>query len=145
MKSIGAKIKEQREINGLSQSEFASKTGLTVRTVSSYETNTSVPRTSNAKRICEVLGVSMAYLLNSEIEDPKYGLDEAPYVDKVRDRYGKVGAKDMEGLLNENAAFLAGGDIPQEDKDKFFQAIMAAYLATKEDASNRFNPHKSKK
>jgi transcriptional regulator with XRE-family HTH domain len=129
MKTIGEKIKEQRESLGMTQRELAEKTELSTRTVNAYEAGSVAPRSLNIKRLCRELHISEAYLTNPEIEDPKYGLDEAPYVDAVRDRYGKTGAKDMEELMNENAAFLA---------------IMAAYLATKEDASNRFNPHKNK-
>ena len=43
-------------------------------------------------------------------------------------------------LLDRNSAFFAGGEIPQEDKDAFFEAIMTAYVTAKEEARRKFTP-----
>lgn len=145
MKTIGQKIKEQRERSGLTQRELGEKAGLTIRTVCSYETNAVTPRGINIRRICDALDISEAYLTNPEIDDPEYGKEEAPYVDSVRSMYGKKAGLDMQSLLEANQTYFAGGDIPQEDKDLFFNAVMEAYVATKKDASARFTPKKFKK
>ena len=92
-----------------------------------------------------MLGVSEVYLANEEIEDETYGLEEAPYIDSVRAAYGAKGANDMQNLLLQTQAMFAGGDVPQADKDKFFQAVMEAYVATKEDARERFTNKRYKK
>ena len=63
----------------------------------------------------------------------------------VRQKYGKKGADDMEELLSGVQTMFAGGDIPQEDKDQFFQAVMQAYLECKEGARNKFTPKKYRK
>ena len=52
---------------------------------------------------------------------------------------------DMQNLLLQTQALFAGGDVPQADKDKFFQAVMEAYVATKEDARERFTNKRYKK
>jgi transcriptional regulator with XRE-family HTH domain len=145
MKTIGQKIKEQRERNGLTQRELGEKTGLTVRTVSSYETDAVTPRGINIKRICTALDISEAYLTNPDIEDAEYGKEEAPYVDSVRSMFGKKAGVDMQSLLEANQTYFAGGDIPQEDKDLFFNAVMEAYVATKKDAKAAFTPNKYRK
>ena len=44
----------------------------------------------------------------------------------------------MDELLKENAALFAGGELSQDQKDKFFQAIMTAYVTSKEEAKVRF-------
>lgn len=80
MKTIGEKIRESRARKNLTQAELAEKSGLTIRTVSKYETETVVPRGRNLYKLAEVLGVSEAYLSRPDVEDPSYGLDEAPYL-----------------------------------------------------------------
>ena len=47
-------------------------------------------------------------------------------------------------LLDRNSAFFAGGDVPQEDKDAFFQAVMTAYVTAKEEARKKFTPAPAK-
>ena len=123
----------------------SSRTSSTTRTVSKYETGAANPRGLNLHRLSEVLGLSEAYLTNPEIEDPSYGLEEAPYVSEVRSVYGRKAGADMQQLLEGVQAMFAGGSTPQEDKDLFFQAVMQAYMETKKDAQERFTPKKYKK
>lgn len=145
MKSIGEKIRTRRIEMQLTQTELAQKAGLTTRTVSKYETGAANPRGLNLHRLSEVLGLSESYLTDPEIEDPSYGLEEAPYVSEVRSVYGRKAGADMQQLLKGVQAMFAGGSTPQEDKDLFFQAVMQAYMETKKDAQERFTPKKYKK
>lgn len=142
MKTMGQKIKERRVALGMTQAKLAEIVGVSIRNVSRYETDSTVPPRSSLKSVANALGVSVAYLSDPEIEDENYGRAEEPYVDAVGDQYGAKGARDMMALLQDNVALFAGGDIPQEDKDKFFEAVRAAYVATKQDASKRFGNHK---
>ena len=145
MKTTGEKIRERRTYLGLTQTELANKIGVTLRTITKYEKQGVMPRGRNLRELAKALGVSDIYLANDEIEDETYGLEEAPYIDSVRATYGEKGANDMQNLLMQTQAMFAGGDIPQADKDKFFQAVMEAYVATKEDASDRFTNKRYKK
>ena len=145
MKSISEKIRARRIEMQLTQTELAQKAGITMRTVSKYETGAANPRGLNLHRLSEVLGLSESYLTDPEIEDPSYGLEEAPYVSEVRSVYGRKAGADMQQLLEGVQAMFAGGSTPQEDKDLFFQAVMQAYMETKKDAQERFTPKKYKK
>jgi len=145
MKTTGEKIRERRTHLGLTQTELADKIGVTLRTITKYEKQGVMPRGRNLRELAKALGVSEIYLANDEIEDETYGLEEAPYIDSVRATYGAKGANDMQNLLMQTQAMFAGGDIPQTEKDKFFQAVMEAYVATKEDASERFTNKRYKK
>ena len=145
MKTTGEKIRERRTLLGLKQTELANKIGVTLRTITKYEKQGVMPRGRNLRELAKVLGVSEVYLANEEIEDETYGLEEAPYIDSVRAAYGAKGANDMQNLLLQTQAMFAGGDVPQADKDKFFQAVMEAYVATKEDARERFTNKRYKK
>ena len=145
MKTTGEKIRDLRIGLGLKQSELAEKAGITIRSITNYETDAVKPRSLQLRKLCEILHVTEDYLLNPEIDDPSYGLDTAPYVETVRTQFGKKGATDLKALLEANQMMLAGGDIPQEDKDLFFEAVMKAYIQTKQEARETFTPTKYKK
>jgi len=52
--------------------------------------------------------------------------------------YGAKGVRDMNELLADNAALFAGGELSQEQKDAFFEAVMTAYVTSKEEAKKKF-------
>ena len=125
MKTTGEKIREGRANLGITQTELAEKIGVTLRTISKYEKQGVMPRGANLQKLAEVLGVSIAYLSNDEIVDPAYGLEESPYIESARAVYG--------------------GDVPEEDKELFFQAVTEAYFANKQRASEKFTRKDYKK
>ena len=145
MKTTGEKIRERRTHLGLTQTELANKIGVTLRTITKYEKQGVMPRGRNLRELAKVLGVSEVYLANEEIEDETYGLEEAPYIDSVRAAYGAKGANDMQNLLLQTQAMFAGGDVPEEDKELFFQAVTEAYFANKKRASETFTRKDYKK
>ena len=145
MKTTGEKIRDRRITLDMTQNALADKMGVTIRTISSYETAGAKPRGQNLRKLSTILGVSEAYLLNDEIEDETYGLEEAPYIESARAIYGKKGATDVEQLLTQTRAMFAGGDVPEEDKELFFQAVTEAYFANKKRASETFTRKDYKK
>lgn len=144
MKTTGEKIRDLRLGKDLKQSDLAEMIGVSIRTITNYETDTVKPRRIQLRKLCEVLNVTEEYLLDPEIDDPAHGLETAPYVDAVRAQYGRKGAMDMQQLLEANRTLFAGGDIPQEDKDLFFNAVMEAYVECKQMAHDKFTPKKYK-
>lgn len=48
----------------------------------------------------------------------------------------------MNELLERNAALFAGGELSQEAKDDFFQAVTKAYLLCKEEARKTYGRKK---
>ena len=145
MKTTGEKIRDRRITLDMTQNALADKMGVTIRTISSYETAGAKPRGQNLRKLSAILGVSEVYLLNDEIEDETYGLEEAPYIESARAIYGKKGATDVEQLLTQTRAMFAGGDVPEEDKELFFQAVTEAYFANKKRASETFTRKDYKK
>ena len=143
--TIGEKIFERRSALGMTQAQLADAMGVSLRTANSYENTNVVPRGVNRHKLCEVLHISQEYLMNPDITDPGYGLEEAPYIDAVRERYGRKGVMDMQEMLDGVSAFFAGGDVPQEEKEKFFMAVVNAYTQTKQDAHDKFTPKKYRK
>lgn len=61
---IGKEIKELRKKNGLSQTELAQKCNLSKNAIWNYENNKRTPSILTIKKIGEVLGVDLGYLLN---------------------------------------------------------------------------------
>ena len=145
MKTTGAKIRDLRLDLGLTQADLAEKTGITVRSITNYETDAATPRRIQLRKLCTVLNVTEEYLLDPKIDDPTYGLDTAPYINAAREQYGSKGSMDMKELLGANRALFAGGDMPQEDKDLFFQAVTEAYFECKQRAHDKFTPKKYRK
>jgi transcriptional regulator with XRE-family HTH domain len=60
-------IKEVREKKKITQETIASKMGVTVATVSRWETGEMLPRTSRLKQLAKVLGCSVNKLLDGEV------------------------------------------------------------------------------
>lgn len=132
------KIKRSREVRKLSQQELANLTGVSKRTIASYESTNAIARPSTMRKLADALMVSVEYLENDEIIDPTYGLEKKEYVDEARERFGAKAAKEMDFLLEKNSALFAGGELSQEAKDDFFAAVMKAYLACKDEAKKTY-------
>ena len=54
----------------------------------------------------------------------------------------EVRSREIDALLSESVALFAGGDIPQEEKDRFFEALMTAYVKSKEAAKKTYGRKK---
>lgn len=137
------KIKRSREVCQLTQQQLADAAGVSKRTIASYESAGAQARASTMRRLAAVLNVSYDYLARDEIEDPLYGIEKASYVEEARTLYGAKGAAEIDALMERNAALFAGGEISQEAKDAYFEAVMKAYLACKEEARKTFGRSKS--
>jgi len=132
MKSFARKLKDARESMDLSQAELARKTGLSQRSITAYENENTIPRGNTIRKLARVLNISMEYLMN----------DEEIFIDTVRQNYGSKGAKEAANLLEQNKALFAGGDLSQEGKDAFFEALMVAYVSCKEEAKKTYGRKK---
>lgn len=138
MKTFKDKLISRRAELGLTQGELGRKAGIGLRTVTSYETDGRLPQPAQLYKLAKALGVTPEYLKNDEIDNPQYGSESMEYIEDARRRYGAKEARDVEALLQQNAALFAGGDISEEAKDAFFQAVMKAYVDCKEAAKKTY-------
>lgn len=138
MKTFGEKVKDARASLGLSQPKVAELTGVSVRSVLAYEKGEKMPRQGTLLKLASALGVSVRFLTCDECEDPLEDIEKDGYIRQARERYGASGAKDAEALLNDNMALFAGGELSQEQKDAFFEAVMKAYITCKEAAREKY-------
>ncbi len=134
------KLKSARSAAGLNQTELADRAGVSRRSISAYENGEAVPRRDVLRKIAAALGVTVAYLTHDDSSDPDEGRAREENINAARARFGARGAREAAELLDRNSAFFAGGDVAQEDKDAFFEAIMTAYVTAKEEARRRYTP-----
>lgn len=138
MKAFADKVKEARISLGLSQTQLAREAGVSSRSVQAYERGEKRPRAVMLAKLAGLLKVSVKFLADDECEDPVADIEKDGYIEEARRRYGAEGARDAEQLLAANAALFAGGELSQDQKDAFFQAVMTAYVTCKEEAKAKF-------
>ena len=138
MKTFSDKVKEARVSLGISQPQLGKKIGLSVRSVIAYEKGEKKPRPASMLKLAKALGVSVKFLYDDECENPMADIEKDDYIAEARERYGVAGAKNMDELLSANTALFAGGELSQEQKDAFFEAVMKAYITCKEEARRKF-------
>lgn len=136
------KIKRSREVVKLTQLELAKAVGVSQRTIASYESGGARARRYTTEKLARALKVSVKYLSDDSCTDPLEDIEKDDYIVQARALYGAKGVSDMDELLQENIAFFAGGELSQEQKDAFFQAVMTAYVTCKEEASKKFSSKK---
>ena len=138
MKTFSEKVKDARLQLGLSQQQLGEATGVSLRTILSYEKGEKMPRQGTLLKLAKALGVSSKFLTDDHCDNPMEDIEKDSYIEDARERYGYKGAKDVDKLLSDNAALFAGGELSQEQKDEFFHAVMVAYVTCKEEAKKKF-------
>lgn len=70
--SLGTRIREIREMHGLTQEDLAAKTGISIKHLSVLERGLKEPRLSTFLAIVEALGTTPNELLTSPSQDSEY-------------------------------------------------------------------------
>ena len=74
--TFGEKIKEARLAMNLSQTELAQMTGISERSLYTYEQLGTLPRKSNIRKLAEALHISVSYLLDESETDSQSHIDQ---------------------------------------------------------------------
>ena len=138
MKDFSQKVRDARTLLKLNQEELGKLIGVSARAIVAYETTATRPRASTLRKLAETLKVSVDYLTNDEIDDPLYGIEKQPFVEETRSLYGDKAAREIDFLMERNAALFAGGELSQDAKDAYFEAVMQAYLECKNKAKQTY-------
>ena len=109
----------------LSQTELAQLTGISERSLYTYEQLGTLPRKSNIRKLAEALHISVSYLLDDEETDKQSRIDEDMFLAEARKQFGSKGAKEAQEVLGRVSSLFAGGDLDEDAKDVFFQALMS--------------------
>lgn len=127
---IGDKIRLSRKKAGITQKELAERIGVTTRSIQYYESNIRKPQTT------EII-IKLAAALD---EDVKYFLSDTElsimrenemFVGQAEEMYGMTGKAQAKQLVENAQALFAGGELADEDKEAFFQAITELYFDSK--------------
>ena len=143
---FGERMRQARLSLNWSQKDLSSKTGISVRSLYTYEAKNIVPRSSNMKTIADALNVSIFWLLDESDSDgstaPK---GSGSFLASVQEKYGGKAVAEASQLLERVSALFAGGELDEGDKDAFFQSLMEVYLESKAESTTQFAPGVRKK
>ena len=89
--------------------------------------------------------ISVSYLLDDEETDTQSRIDEDRFLAEARKQFDAKGAKEAQEVLGRVSSLFAGGDLDEDAKDIFFQALMAVYMDSKKNAKEKFTPKKYRK
>ncbi len=140
--TFGEKLKTVRLSLNISQSRLATMTGISERSLYTYEQSGILPRSNNLRKIADALNVSVSYLLDEEETDPNKNLDQELFIANSKNQYGYKGAREATEILTRASALFAGGELDDEAKELFFQSLMEVYLDSKQEARKKFSPRK---
>lgn len=138
--TFGEKLRTVRLSLNLSQSELAEKTGISERSLYTYEQTGTLPRSSNLRKIADALNVSVSYLLDEEETDPNKNIDHDIFIANSKNEFGYKGAREATEILSRASALFAGGELDDAAKELFFQSLMEVYLESKQEARRKFSP-----
>ena len=136
--TFSEKVRSAREMIEITQTDLAKEVGVSRRAIVAYETSGAIPRKSTLEKLARALKVSTKFLSDENCNDPLEEIEKDGYVEQARSLYGTNGARDIESLLRDNTALFAGGELSQDQKDAFFEAVMKAYITCKEEARSKF-------
>ncbi len=139
--TFGEKLKDLRLKLNYSQSELAEVTGISERSLYTYEALGAIPRKNNILKLASALKVDPSYLLDEENEEPGEGFKEEEFVRRAKSRYGDRGKREAKAILERTGALFAGGALDEEAKDIFMESVMKIYMESKEEARRKFTPN----
>jgi transcriptional regulator with XRE-family HTH domain len=137
--TFGEKVKQARLSQNLSQTELAQATGISERSLYTYEQANILPRKSNLAKLADALNVSVGYLLDEYETDAQPDADVEMFLANVKNEYGSRGAREANELLQRAYALFAGGELDDSAKELFFRSIMEVYLESKSEARIKFS------
>src|SRR5271167_559996 len=91
---FGDRLRKAREDKGLSQSEFAHKTGFQPSAISHFESGRRSPSFENLKRLADALSVTIDFLLGRETEPKSAG----PVAEQLFRDFEQMSADDQESI-----------------------------------------------
>ena len=119
---FGEKIKALRKDRGMTQKDLAEALGLSLRTISNYETGGLRPRhDATYDALAALFHVPKTYFFT----------EEDAFISAAEARWGKSGAEDARELVDGVIGLFAGGRLDEEDKQAVFEAIQEAYFRAK--------------
>lgn len=67
------------------------------------------------------------------------------FILEAKENFDSKGAKEAQEVLGRVNSLFAGGELDEDAKDVFFQAIMSVYMDSKKTAREKYTPKKYRK
>ncbi len=77
--------------------------------------------------------------------DSQSHIDQDMFILEAKENFGSKGAKEAQEVLGRVNSLFAGGELDEDAKDVFFQAIMSVYMDSKKTAREKYTPKKYRK
>ena len=140
---IGAKIKAARKKAGMTQKELAQLVCVTPRCIQYYEGNIRKPQSTEIIiKLAAALNEDVGYFLSEkELELMR---ENELFLGEAEHRFGKTGKAQARSLIEGAQALFAGGELEEEDKEAFFQAITELYFDSKKISAGKKNTPEKK-
>ncbi len=134
--TFGEKLKQERRNRNMDQASFAKLLGVSVHSVSDYETGKAYPRTRKAyDRIAKTLNLNINFLLTEEDE----------FLLETAAEYGSRGKRSAKKLLDDAAAMYAGGEMADEDMEELIFGLQEIFIDAKRKNREKYTPKKHQK
>ena len=75
----------------------------------------------------------------------EFALLRLMFILEAKENFGSKGAKEAQEVLGRVNSLFAGGELDEDAKDVFFQAIMSVYMDSKKTAREKYTPKKYRK
>ncbi|MBR1433279.1 helix-turn-helix transcriptional regulator [Ruminococcus sp.] len=126
--NLAEKIRTLRVEKGLKQEELAELVGTKRWSINQYENGIQRPHKKTLIALAAALGVDADLLGNDEAElhtdeeiIDRFGAD-------IKEKYGEDAKKGFKKMVLNNRPMFAGGLMPEQDRDKFIEAVAVTYL-----------------
>lgn len=136
--TIGEKIRAARKKAKLTQRALAEKVNVTMRCIQYYESDIRKPQnTEIIIKLAAALGEDVSYFLSDK--DLELMKENEIFLIEAENKYGKSGKAQARDLIEGAQALFAGGELAEEDKEAFFQAITELYFDSKRKNNSKIN------
>ena len=120
---FGDRVKELRNLTGMSQQALANKAELSLRSIQNYESNQRYPKDVKIlNKLCKALHTTIEKLMQ----------EEDNCINETSVNYSPRGKRDAQKLVDELNSLFASGELTEDDRDKVFRAITEIYWRTKD-------------
>ena len=121
---FGEKVRKARKSKDMTQLELAQILGVSLRTITGYETGGLYPKQREIyTKLSTIFDKNESYFKNEEEE----------FVLKASEEYGSTGKRQAEALVSQISGLFSGGELNDEDKDAVIKALMDAYWESKKE------------
>ena len=130
--NFGEKLAHARVAKRMSQAELAKTVGVSVKSISNYETGSTVPvKQETLKKLADTLEVSLSYLMEYDDAEATLNFDMDGFLAQIQEEYGRRGVSELKAVIEQASTLFAANRYDDDTKYSFYLALTQAYKASK--------------